>query len=853
MSNILNSISINEIAGNVFEKIAPVWPLDGFVAVNPMWGCISQSFSRALRTMEIAIGERMYMPESYYAQKLRAGEISPDDVRQALERRTIRGCAEGFSDAQAAIQAIETSDHATASPDGEPPGIQRIGPPYPSTIFDRLPERPRQALLEHIALWCGSYFDRGQAAWNMMDHSKRFFAAWRDMAESDRMPEIAGLKGCRALIKTMPQHPSEALAHSLELIAIPQHLLADYFHRLLLDHIGWAGHLRLHSRQQSMPAQDNPLFDLLTIRTIYEAAAFNHPRGQRATRMWNGSPNGGRPRHSEASELWLEAHEISFERHLTTALRGRPADDNLNIADESHPWAQCVFCIDVRSERIRRALEQVAPTIQTAGFAGFFGFPVRYSRLGDEHGTDQFPVLLTSRYQVGELSGGDQARSRQLSSDLRSGREFSAGWSQLTAYGVSSLNFVEMLGLGYGWKLIRDGIVQPPEKKEVHFQPDISDSHPHFSLEDQITLARQALNSMGIGKRLARVVLFCGHGAETANNPYKASLDCGACGGHAGGPNARLAAAVLNKDAVRAGLSAGGLCVPADTWFVAGEHNTTTDEITIYDAERLPASHRADLAGLREQLQRAGEIVRAEKAILDGEPIDQTTAALKRAAVHRAADWAQVRPEWGLAGNAAFIAAPRQLTRGLNLEGRVFLHDYQWRQDKDSSILTLIMTAPLVVAHWINMQYYASTVCTGKWGAGSKTLHNVVGMHGVCSGNAGDLQVGLPIESLHDGVKWRHDPLRLLAIIAAPCDKITQVVCQHSLLGTLLDNQWIGLIAIDHDTEHKLYRYQPKGRWVRQRLVPARRGSFHHRQSRRLCDVCPHGRVERKYCHGLKR
>ncbi len=811
----MNSMSINEIAGKVFEKIAPVWPLDGFVAVNPMWGLISQRFSDALQTMEIATGERMYMPESYYAQKLRTGDISLADVRQALERRTIRGCAEGLSDAQAAIKAIETNDHAAASPNRDPLDSQRIGPPYPSTMFDRLPESLRQALLEHIALWCSSYFDRGQAAWNMVDHSKRFFAAWRDMSEVDRMPEIAGLKGCRALIKTMPQHPAEALAHSLELIAIPQHLLADYFHRILLDHIGWASHLRLHSWQQSMPAQDNPLFDLLTIRTIYEAAAFNHLRGQHATRMWNTSPNGGRPQHSEASELWLEAHEISFERHLTTALRTRLVDDNLNITHEPRPSAQCVFCIDVRSERMRRALEQVAVAIETVGFAGFFGFPVRYSRLGDEHSTAQFPVLLTSRYQVGELVGGDKARSQHLSSDLRSRREFSAGWSQLTAYGVSSLNFVEMLGLGYGGKLIRDGIVQPAEKKEVPFQPDISDSHPHFSLQDQITLARQALNKMGLGEKLARVVLFCGHGAETANNPYKASLDCGACGGHAGGPNARLAAAVLNKDAVRAGLAAGGLCVPADTWFVAAEHNTTTDEITIYDAEHIPTSHQADLAGLQEQLQRAGEIVRAEKALLEGEPVDQTAAAAKRAAVQRANDWAQVRPEWGLAGNAAFIAAPRRLTRGLNLEGRAFLHDYQWQRDEDSSILTLIMTAPLVVAHWINMQYYASTVCTGKWGAGSKTIHNVVGLHGVCSGNAGDLQVGLPIESLHDGVKWRHDPLRLLAIIAAPRDKIMQVIGQHPLVETLLDNQWIGLIALDDADEHKFYRYQPKRQWVR--------------------------------------
>ncbi len=811
----MNSKSINEIVGNVFEKIAPVWPLDGFVAVNPMWGFISQRFSDALQTMEIATGERMYMPESYYAQKLRTGEICLADVRQALERGTARGCPTGFSDAQSAIKAIETSDHATASPDGEPLDTQRIGPPYPSTIFARLPEGLRQALLEHIALWCSSYFDRGQAAWNMVDHSKRFFAAWREMAEVDRMPEIAGLKACRALIKTMPQHPSEALARSLEIIAVPQHLLADYFYRILLDHIGWASHLRLHSWHNSMPPEDNPLFDLLTIRVIYEAAALNHLGTQAVISPWNFSPESHHPRHAGHFELWLEAHEISFERHLTTDLRERLADDNLNITHEPRPSAQCVFCIDVRSERMRRAIEQVAVAIETVGFAGFFGFPVRYSRLGDEHSTAQYPVLLTSRYQVGELVGGDKAISQQLSSDLRGSREFSAGWSQLTAYGVSSLNFVEMLGLGYGGKLVRDGIVQSPEKKEAPFQPDISDSHPHFSLQDQIALARQSLNKMGLGKKLARLVLFCGHGTQTTNNPYHASLDCGACGGHAGGPNARVAAAVLNKHAVRAGLAAGGLCVPEDTWFVAGEHNTTTDEISIFDAERIPTSHQADLAGLREQLQRAGEIVRAEKALLEGEPVDQTAATAKRAAVQRANDWAQVRPEWGLAGNAAFIAAPRRLTRGLNLEGRAFLHDYQWQRDEDSSILTLIMTAPLVVAHWINMQYYASTVCTGKWGAGSKTIHNVVGLHGVCSGNAGDLRVGLPIESLHDGVKWRHDPLRLLAIIAAPRDKITQVIGQHPLVETLLENQWISLIALGDTDEHKFYRYHPKRQWVR--------------------------------------
>ena len=192
----------------------------------------------------------------------------------------------------------------------------------------------------------------------------------------------------------------------------------------------------------------------------------------------------------------------------------------------------------------------------------------------------------------------------------------------------------------------------------------------------------------------------------------------------------------------------------------------------------------------------------------------QSAGNFSETARQRAADWSQVRPEWGLAGNAAFIAAPRHLSRGINLKGRAFLHDYDWRQDKDLSVLTLIMTAPMVVAHWINMQYYASTVCPGKLGAGTKTLHNVVGMHGVCLGNGGDLQIGLPIESLHDGIQWRHDPLRLLVLIAAPRSAISQVIEQHATVRTLLDNQWIHLRSIDPTAADTRFRYLPGDRWI---------------------------------------
>ncbi len=116
-------------------------------------------------------------------------------------------------------------------------------------------------------------------------------------------------------------------------------------------------------------------------------------------------------------------------------------------------------------------------------------------------------------------------------------------------------------------------------------------------------------------------------------------------------------------------------------------------------------------------------------------------------AIHRSSDWSQVQPEWGLAGNAAFIAAPRERTQHLNLKGRVFLHNYDPLKDIDNSILELILSAPMVVASWINLQYYGSTVDNNLFGSGNKVIHNVVGTFGVWQGNSGDLQTGLPAVS----------------------------------------------------------------------------------------------------------
>ena len=128
-----------------------------------------------------------------------------------------------------------------------------------------------------------------------------------------------------------------------------------------------------------------------------------------------------------------------------------------------------------------------------------------------------------------------------------------------------------------------------------------------------------------------------------------------------------------------------------------------------------------------------------------------------------------------MANNAAFIAAPRERTRGLNLGGRTFLHNYDANLDAEKSTLELIMVAPMVVASWINLQYYGSTVNNRLFGSGNKVLHNVVGTFGVWQGNGGDLQSGLPLQSVHDGTRWMHEPLRLNVFIEAERSAIESI------------------------------------------------------------------------------
>ena len=334
-----------------------------------------------------------------------------------------------------------------------------------------------------------------------------------------------------------------------------------------------------------------------------------------------------------------------------------------------------------------------------------------------------------------------------------------------------------------------------------------------FTVTEQAYFVETALRVLGFTKTFARLVLVCAHGSTSDNNPYESALDCGACGGNQGLSNARAFAAMANAPPVRELLAQRGLPIPLDTHFLPGQHDTTTDEVRLFDLEDVPATHRKDLLRLLNDLEEASRRNSHER--LNRLPDESADSSINHALTRtkrRSIDWSQVRPEWGLSRHSAFLIGRRLLTQGIDLEGRTFLHSYDYLQDPSGKYLEIIMTAPMIVGNWINMEHYFSTVDPWVYGSGSKVYHNVVGRVGVMYGSQSDLRGGLPVQTVFDGEKPYHEPMRLFVIIEAPLERINAIISRQDILQRLLGNQWINLVSLD-PVSMEFFRYYSEDDW----------------------------------------
>ncbi|MFN7125107.1 MAG: YbcC family protein [Allorhizobium sp.] len=779
----LHGEALAKAADQAVRAIPPAWPLTATVAVNPFLGQVTETLDQTAARLARIGGVRLALPRKHYADQIAKGEITDEDLVAALQSSALVD--------QVDLPALKAAVKEEPQPIAALPTVAELaaratGKDWPGLVHER------------IGTFAAGFFDQGQALW-AASRRNGLYAAWRAFATHDLTPEILGLKGFSIHVDETPETTHGAIeraAVSLGLGAEP----GTYFHQLLLTLGGWAQYARhIQFKAEVEGRTDTTALELLAIRLVFEEALYAQHKTAIESEWQQVRRSHVEPVSPDFDTVIDGLLQVAAERAAQRKLAATLAAPAPIKVAELRPVLQAAFCIDVRSEVFRRALESVDPAVRTLGFAGFFGLGASHKGFASDVSEHRLPVLLKPSVFSCSAVDHDEDADQQARFSARATR----AWGRFKLAAVSSFAFVEAMGPVYAGKLLRDGLGFGKGKSPDAAKPRFA---PSLDLDTRAVVAETVLKAMSLTEGFGRFVLIAGHGANVVNNPYASALHCGACGGYAGDVNARLLADLLNDRAVWEKLAVKGITIPADTVFLGGLHDTTTDSVTLFEDDLENDILPEDIVRIRQWLAQAGSLTRAERA-------RRLPRATADRVIERSKDWSEVRPELGLAGCRAFIAAPRTRTAGRSLEGQAFLHDYVWKKDEGFKVLELILTAPVVVASWISLQYFGSCVAPSLFGAGNKLLHNVVGGIGVVEGNGGNMRAGLPWQSVHDGENFVHEPLRLTVAVEAPKEAISDILKRHAQVRALFDNGWLHLFTLDEQGQ-MAWRYAGNLGWT---------------------------------------
>ncbi|PEY86366.1 DUF2309 domain-containing protein [Bacillus thuringiensis] len=847
--------NINDLVASASRVIAPLWPISTFAAHHPWMGLEKQSFEQVANWLKEARNVDIYPSASMIHLAKAKGEIEESFLQMSLSRwldsqsfNIPREKAERFC--QVALKLEKLPSSLLSSPELNKLAEEMsyintasmkasVMQPISSLIENQNSENLSDILNYHIIKWCKLYLDDSGSSWTMPNREKGFYRAWQHLIKFD--PALS--KNERKVLKDWPQDAQVALARALSEIGISESNIQAYLEGHLLSLPGWAGMIRWRS-QQSIQEQEL-LIEYLAVRISMELAiakTYLPLKNQKVEKKvaivpliaswiywgdisieeWLQMPAAEQSellafayRFDEniCRKLWLEAWEQTHAEQLREKIGSKQRVTN----DKKHVLAQLAFCIDVRSEPFRRHLEKLGP-FETFGIAGFFGLPIATSELGSNDSHPSLPVILKPKHQIKELTDENEFKSYEQRKRVGSSVRYT--FKTMKQNVLTSMALPELSGPLFGLQMVTrsfvprgvGGLIRNLRKTMLQ-KPDTTFSLNHvydtkggipigFTKEEKVNYVFQALKMVGLTEKFAPLVVMCGHSSQSTNNPYAAALECGACGGAAGGFNARVFATLCNLPEVREALFAEGIKIPEDTIFAAAEHKTTVDELEwIYVPELSEAAQEA-FDCIESIMPNVSQHANRER--LTQLPNFKTKIKNASKEAHRfAEDWSEIRPEWGLARNASFIIGQRELTQDCDLEGRAFLHNYDWKQDESGDILANIIAGPGTVAQWINLQYYASTVAPHYYGSGNKTTQTVTAGLGVMQGNASDLLPGLPWQSvMQSDSETYHSPLRLLIVIQAPIEYIERLLNNDFTFREKVKNGWVRLTSVD-----------PEGRW----------------------------------------
>lgn len=492
-----------------------------------------------------------------------------------------------------------------------------------------------------------------------------------------------------------------------------------------------------------------------------------------------------------------------------------------------------VVCIDEREESLRRHLEEIEPACRTWGFAGFFAVAMYYCAADSFQYVPLCPFVIEPKHYVQETVETHHSDKAQRRSSLRrmvgkTHHGLHAGSRSLMAGALTS-----MAGLAMTVPLVcRVLFPRTAARLREHFagfhkvpaetalklerlagDPGSAEHQLGFTLDEMANIVERVLRDMGMTRDWSRLVIVLGHGSTTMNNPHESAHDCGACGGGRGGPNARAFTQMANDPRVRSRLNARGLSIPDLTHFVGGFHDTSNDRIKLLDVAKVPKTHLSDLESAKSILYEAAQRNAHERCRrFENTDINIDFKTAYNHVLARSEDLSQVRPEFGHATNALCIVGRRELTRGLFLDRRAFLHSYDPAQDDAKhTLLARILGAVFPVCGGINLEYYFSYVDPEGFGCGTKLPHNIAALVGVMNGAASDLRTGLPWQMVEI-----HEPIRLLIVIESTPAALTQIMIDNPQIGQMARGGWVQLAILN--AEQGTIHWFHQGKFVEQSI-----------------------------------
>jgi uncharacterized protein YbcC (UPF0753/DUF2309 family) len=533
--------------------------------------------------------------------------------------------------------------------------------------------------------------------------------------------------------------------------------------------------------------------------------------------------------------LWLRAYEHHFQEDIFSAIL------NKQIQTSPAPAAQLMFCMDDREESMRRHLEEIAPDFATLGAAGVFGLPNNWRSIDAPVPLKLAQPVVTAVHEFREVLDGQEApstlprhqRRQRLLNRLKRLKNHRMRHSVLgTTLGLPLLAPFALLEL-LGRSLLPAAYqrffsktrqrVSLPLKTRVGYDaetvlecPTGEHNQVGFSPVEKVAKVAAFLKLSSFTEGFSPLVVLMAHRSRHLNNPHILGYGCGACSGRFGGPNARAFVGIMNEPEVRSQLaSEHNIHIPAECWFMAGEHDTSSDDIDWFDTDLIPATHQALFQRVREATEQAARHSAHERCRKFASASPRLSPVQAKTHVEgRAASPEQVRAELGHQGCAVAFVATRKLSKDVFWDRRSFLISYDAQYDPEGRTLELQLQGNGVVGVGIQMDYYFSRMQSGYFGSGSKATHNLTGMFGVMEGGSSDLRTGLAQQMVE-----LHEPMRLLVVVEAEPAVLGLIYERHAYLRQLLDNGWV-LLSAKPPSRNEIHVFKPGTGFVRWENTP---------------------------------